>query len=545
MTSGEPLRLDFLPWEYARIGSDDERKRQTERQQRLGGSLSLAADVYVAESAAVYCDELRMGERSYIAAHAYVTGHVTLGSDTTINPFSVVRGRITIGDGVRIGAHTSLLAFNHGTAPGQPIFRQKHTALGITIGDDVWIGSNVTVLDGVTIGPHSIIGAGAVVTKDVPANTIAAGNPARVLRSRSGETPVRSGGDLSQRLAAFTEKAREQVDDVLKRCWDGERFVDRPDLGHEPAIRPWCDAVEIADVLVRRTPDGRTRDDLVRRLRHRQDPATGLVSPGDLADAGLDVSSDDKLSVLQGPASYHVLCVGYALQVLESSFEHPITTDFTPEELDKLPWERHAWSSGSGIDGLGTALARNLKDHGESGPLETLMGWLLLRVDPATGMWGQQHPDDGWLQVVNGFYRLTRGTYAQFGLPLPYPEQAVKTVLAHSNDRRMFTGDGYNACNVLDVIHPLWLAGKQTDVGRADGTRWAEDQLTRILDRWVDGAGFAFAPDGTDDRAIPGLQGTEMWLSIIWLLSDYLGLTDAVGYRPRGVHRPEPLISPR
>ncbi len=170
------------------------------------------------------------------------------------------------------------------------------------------------------------------------------------------------------------------------------------------------------------------------------------------------------------------------------------------------------------------------------------MGWLTVRADPATGAWGQPHPDDGRLQVVNGFYRLTRGTYAQFGLPLPYPEAAVKTVLAHSNDRRMFTGDGYNACNVLDVIHPLWLASRQTEVGRADGTRWAEDQLTRILDRWVDGAGFAFAPDGTDERSIPGLQGTEMWLAIIWLLSDYLDLSDALAYRPRGVHRPEPLL---
>ena len=42
-----------------------------------------------------------------------------------------------------------------------------------------------------------------------------------------------------------------------------------------------------------------------------------------------------------------------------------------------------------------------------------------------------------------------------------------------------------------------------------------------------------------------GLQGTEMWLAIIWLLSDYLGLSDALGYRPRGVHRPEPLVGPR
>jgi len=549
MTPGEPLRLDFLPWEYARVASGEERERQIERQQRLGGSLSLADNVYVAESAAVYCDELRMGARSYIAAHAYVTGKITLGSDTTINPFSAVRGRVTIGDGVRIGAHTSLLAFNHGTAPGEPIFRQPHTSLGITIGGDVWIGSNVTVLDGVTIGPHSIIGAGAVVTKDVPANTIAAGNPARVLRSRDSAPALVPAVDLAGRLAAFTAKAREQADDVLRRCWDGERFVDRPGLDHEPAIRPWCDAVEIADVLLRRTPEGHTRDDLVRRLRHRQDPGTGLVSPGDLADVGLDVPSTDKLSVLEGPASYHILCVGYALQVLDSCFEHPIRTDFAPGELerqlDNLPWARRAWSSGSGIDALGTALARNLKDHRESGPLETLMGWLVVRADPASGMWGQPHPDDGWLQVVNGFYRLTRGTYAQFGLPLPYPEQAVKTLLAHSNDRRMFSGDGYNACNVLDVIHPLWLAGKQTDVGRADGARWAEDQLSRILDRWVDGEGFAFAPDGTDDRSIPGLQGTEMWLAIIWLLSDYLGLSDAVGYRPRGVHRPEPLVSPR
>ncbi|TDD28657.1 acyltransferase [Kribbella turkmenica] len=547
MTPGEPLRLDFLPWEYARIASDEERERQLERQQRLVGSVSLADTAYVAESAAVYCEELRMGERSYIAAHAYVTGHVSLGADTTINPFSAVRGRVTIGDAVRIGAHTSLLAFNHGTAPGKPIFRQPHTSLGITVGDDVWIGSNVTVLDGVTIGPHSIIGAGAVVTKDVPANAIAAGNPARVLRSR--ETSARRpAGDLAERLAAFTAKARDQVDDVLRRCWDGERFVDRPGRGHEPQIRPWCDAVEIADVLVRRTPEGHPRDDLVRRLRHRQDPESGLVSPGDLADAGLDVPATDKLSVLEGPASYHILCVGYALQVLDSCFEHPIRTDFAPGELerqlDNLPWERHAWSSGSGIDALGTALARNLKDHGESGPLSTLLGWLVLRADPGSGMWGRPHPDDGWLQVVNGFYRLTRGTYAQFGLPLPYPEQAVRTVLAHSNDKRMFSGDGYNSCNVLDVIHPLWLAGKQTDSGRVEGRRWAEDQLGRILDRWVDGQGFAFAPDGTDDRAIPGLQGTEMWLAVIWLLSDYLDLSDAVGYRPRGVHRPEPLVAP-
>jgi len=335
------------------------------------------------------------------------------------------------------------------------------------------------------------------------------------------------------------------VDDVLARSWDGERFVDRPGLDHAPAVRPWCDAIEIADLLVRRTPAGHTRDDLVRRLRARQDPKSGLVAPGDLSDAGLDTPSDAELALLHGEAPYHVLCVGYALQVLGSSFEHPIDTTFSTTELDQLPWARNAWSAGAAIDAVGTAIARNLHDHNESGPLDTLIGWLTITADRASGAWGSPHPDDGWLQVVNGFYRLTRGTYAQFGLPLPYPEQAVATVLAHSNDRRMFTGDNDNACNVLDVIHPLWLARKQTSYGEQEGRRWAEDQLNRVLGRWVDGAGFAFAPNGTDDRAIPGLQGTEMWLSVVWLLADYLGHSDALGYRPRGVHRPEPLIAPR
>ena len=552
MTAEPPERLDFLPWEYVRQASDEERARQAERHRGLAeaGVVELAADAFVAGSAAVFCDRLTMGERSYIGAHAYVTGEIAIGADSTINPYAVVRGRISLGDGVRIGAHASLIAFNHGTGPDQPIFRQPHTALGITVGDDVWIGSNVVVLDGITIGSHSIVGAGAVVTKDVEEWAVVVGNPARQIRDRRTAATSIPKDDLVDRIALFAGRARDQAGDLLERCYDGERFVDRPGLGHPGAIRPWCDAIEISDLLLRRAPDGHTREDLVRRLRARQDPQTGLVAPADLSDAGLKQPIDPgELAVLHGPASYHILCTGYALQLLDSCFEHPINAVNSLErfevELDELPWARNAWSAGAGIDAVGTAIARNLNDHSDlgHGPLFTLMGWLTARVDSRTGLWGQPDPDNGWLQVVNGFYRLTRGTYAQFGLPLPYPEAAVRTVLTHTQDRRHFTGDGYNACNVLDVIHPLWLAARQTDFGRAEGRRWAENMLSSILDRWIDGAGFAFAPDGTDDRAIPGLQGTEMWLAIIWLLSDYLGHSDALGYRPRGVHRPEPLIT--
>jgi hypothetical protein len=404
--------------------------------------------------------------------------------------------------------------------------------VGITIGDDVWIGSNAVILDGVTVGAHSIIGAGAVVTKNVDEWSVVAGNPARKLRDRREPKPkpasapapasapslaltpslVAPQARLVEQVAAFAGTARTQADALLARCFDGVQFVDQP--GAEAAVRPWCDAIEIADLLLRRAPAGYSTDELVRRLRAAE------------------------VSVLDGPASYHVLCVGYALQLLGSCFEHPIALDLAFDQFDELPWARNAWSAGAAIDSVGTAIARNVRDHGDSTMLFPLMGWLTARADPETGMWGQPHPDDGWLQVVNGFYRLTRGTYAQYGLPLPYPEQAIRTLLVHSQDQRVFSGDGLNACNVLDVIHPLWLAGKQTDYGRADGREWAERMLTAALDRWVDNAGFAFAADGT-----PGLQGTEMWLAIIWLLTDYLGFSDALGYHPRGVHRPEPLIA--
>lgn len=149
----------------------------------------------------------------------------------------------------------------------------------------------------------------------------------------------------------------------------------------------------------------------------------------------------------------------------------------------------------------------------------------------------------GRLQLVNGYYRLTRGSYAQFGLDVPYAERVVDTVLAHGRDQRWFAAGRENACNVLDVAHPLWLAGRRSGHRAAEVRSWAEEQLTRALGRWRDGAGFGFGPAGEGSGGPgrePGLQGTEMWLAIVWLLADLVGEADRLAYRPRGVHRPEP-----
>jgi hypothetical protein len=146
---------------------------------------------------------------------------------------------------------------------------------------------------------------------------------------------------------------------------------------------------------------------------------------------------------------------------------------------------------------------------------------------------------------VNGYYRLTRGSFAQFGLPVPHPERVIDTVLDHSRDPRHFTPGRENACNVLDVAHPLWLCTRQTNHRNAEIRQWAAGQLTTVLPRWHPGQGFGFGPsaDGGGPGRWPGLQGTEMWLAIVWTLAELIGLSDLLGYRPRGVHRPEPAAA--
>ena len=95
-------------------------------------------------------------------------------------------GRVTIGDRVLIAPNVSIYTAGH---PVHPQSRRSGYEYGIdvSIGDDVWIGGSVTILPGVHIGSGSVIGGGSVVTKDIPANVIAAGNPCRVLRAITEE----------------------------------------------------------------------------------------------------------------------------------------------------------------------------------------------------------------------------------------------------------------------------------------------------------------------------------------------------------------------
>jgi len=88
-------------------------------------------------------------------------------------------GGITIGDGTLIGHGSTLTTLNHSIDPDR---RADMTPAPVVIGQQVWLGAAVTVVPGVTIGDGAIVGAGAVVTRDVPANAIVAGVPARLIR---------------------------------------------------------------------------------------------------------------------------------------------------------------------------------------------------------------------------------------------------------------------------------------------------------------------------------------------------------------------------
>lgn len=134
-------------------------------------------------------EKIRIGAGCHIDPYVWLRsccGGITLGDNCTLHLYSIVQGSVTMGDGVRIGPHCVFHASEHVfSTRSVPIYKQGVTARGITIGSDVYIGANVTVLDGVNIGNGVVLAAGAVVTKDIPPYSIAGGVPARVIKERS------------------------------------------------------------------------------------------------------------------------------------------------------------------------------------------------------------------------------------------------------------------------------------------------------------------------------------------------------------------------
>ena len=114
--------------------------------------------------------------------------HIEIGELTSLGPYTCIAGSgyIKIGKGCLIGSHVGIYSNNHNFDDlTRYICLQGITCQGIVIEDDCWLGTGVKVLDRVTIGQGSVIGAGAVVTKDIPPYSVAVGVPAKVIAHRS------------------------------------------------------------------------------------------------------------------------------------------------------------------------------------------------------------------------------------------------------------------------------------------------------------------------------------------------------------------------
>ncbi len=572
LEADEPLREEYAPWSFAETATAAQRADQRERVAVLRArGYAIGEGCTVSRLAAVHPDTFELGDRSYVAAHAHVSGDVVLGADCSVNASAVVRGRVRAGRGVRIGGQTSLLGFDHGFADtGTEMFRQPLTSVGITIGDDVWIGSHVVVLDGVTIGSHAVVGAGSVVTRDVPAWSVVVGNPARVVRDRrgaghaAGPGPAPAARGLDERLRAFADRVRSELPEILAASWRDGTYRSSPD--DEPTVRAHTDAVELSVLLHGVAPAQLRPAEHVARLQGAQHPRSGLVA--ELVDGRWATFDDGKGPTERGPApgelpddtrAYHVLCVGYALDLLGAAFRHPVRAVTALDAatlvraLDGLPWRTNAWGAGAMVDTIGTALTWAVRAGHPCPPgqLETVVGWLATRRDPVTGLWGSS--PDGLLDPVNGAYRAVRGSLAQWGVDVGGARTVVDTVLRRAED--VVDAPGTTACDALDVAHLLWWAGGATAAAgvpgapgapaavgrehrRAEVETVARGILETALRTWVPDRGIAFGPGGA-----PSLKGTEMWLATAWYAADLLGEAGALGYRPRGIHRPEPAAT--
>lgn len=135
-----------------------------------------------------------LGDDSTIEDFATVNngvGDVIIGNRTRIGISCVLIGPVTIGNDVMLAQNIVVSGLNHPYEDVTvPISVQKVTTKPIVIEDESWIGANAVITAGVTVGKHSVVAAGSVVTKDVPPYSIAAGNPARVLKRYNFESKL-------------------------------------------------------------------------------------------------------------------------------------------------------------------------------------------------------------------------------------------------------------------------------------------------------------------------------------------------------------------
>jgi acetyltransferase-like isoleucine patch superfamily enzyme len=152
----------------------------------LSGQVSLGKNIRIRDHSEVR-GNVRIEDNVYIHENVLIRSIelITIGNGTTINRNTCILFKVRIGQNCSIAPNVIIVGSNHiYKDPAKTIKEQGTEIKGIIIDDDVWIGANATILDGVTIGKGSIIAAGAVVNKDIPPYSVAGGVPVRILKDR-------------------------------------------------------------------------------------------------------------------------------------------------------------------------------------------------------------------------------------------------------------------------------------------------------------------------------------------------------------------------
>lgn len=188
-------RLNYMPWLYWSLKPKNRAWAEAWQQEyqdylREMETVEIGKKCFISPLAHIFAEPGRkivIGDNTFIAADCTLHGPLDIGNEVAINHHCILDGGrvgIKLHDQVRIAAYTHLYAFDHGMDLAQPIYQQAVRSQGIEIGRDVWLGAHVGIKDGVKIGDHAIVGMNSMVTKDVEARAIVAGNPACFVRYR-------------------------------------------------------------------------------------------------------------------------------------------------------------------------------------------------------------------------------------------------------------------------------------------------------------------------------------------------------------------------
>jgi acetyltransferase-like isoleucine patch superfamily enzyme len=196
--AGYFLRKRFYPSLFRKVGRGSVFGRSVVLRSpgRISVGKRVMVDDYAVLDAKGHTSSIVLGDKILLGRNTILScnnARISIGSLVSIGPFCFFasKSHIDVGSNVSIGSGTHLLAGTHAVDdPTTPIILQERISQGITVEDDVWIGSGSKILDGVTIGRGSIVGAGSVVSKDVPPFSMVLGNPARVLQKRKETAEV-------------------------------------------------------------------------------------------------------------------------------------------------------------------------------------------------------------------------------------------------------------------------------------------------------------------------------------------------------------------